>query len=136
MKTDFTMANIKPWSQKFWEGTREEKLLLPKCEKCDLIVFYPKKHCPKCRGKSFNWVEASGNGKIYSYSIMYYNPPSPFAKDVPYVLAIIELEEGVRLMSNIIDTPFEKLKCEAKVEVTYRDLNDEITLPLFKLCES
>ena len=79
------------------------------------------------------WKQASGRGKIYSYTIARRPGGPAFVDDVPYVIAIIELEEGVRMMSNIINTPIEKIRCEMPVQVIFEKVNDEITLPKFEI---
>lgn len=78
------------------------------------------------------WQKASGKGEIYTYSVLY-RPASPaFTDDVPYVVAIVELEEGVRIESNIVQCPVEQVRIGMKVEVVFEDLSDEVSLPKFK----
>jgi uncharacterized OB-fold protein len=77
-------------------------------------------------------VEASGKGTIYAFTVVESNAPSPFLEDMPYVIAVIILEEGVRMLSNIVDCNPDDLQCDQSVEVTFEKMNDEFTLPKFK----
>jgi len=120
------------WSEPYWEAAREEKLLLQKCSDCAKHIFYPRLLCPECFSDNIEWVEASGKGKVYTYTVVTNNAPSIFLKDMPYVIAIVRLDEGVQMLTNIVDCDHEKLACDMPVEVTYRKLNDEFTLPVFK----
>ncbi len=123
---------VNPWAKPFWEGARERKLLIQKCKDCEKFIFYPRIVCPYCFSENVEWVEASGKGTIYSYTVVVNNAPSAFIDDMPYVVAIIKLEEGVQMLSNIVDCEPSELKCDMPVEVTFEKLNDEFTLPKFK----
>jgi len=121
-----------PWSQPFWEGCKRHELLIQKCEECQKLVFYPKLFCPHCLSSKLEWVKTSGKGKIYTYSVVHSYAPTEFSDDVPYVVAVIELDEGVRLMSNVIDCPLGSIRCDMRVEAVFHDVTEEITLPKFK----
>jgi uncharacterized OB-fold protein len=123
---------VNGWARPFWDGTREGKLLIQKCEDCKQHIFYPRIACPHCFSDNIIWVEASGKGTIYAFTVMENNAPSPFLKDMPYVIAVIILEEGVRMLSNIVECNLDKLQCDQAVEVTFEKKNDEFTLPKFK----
>jgi len=120
------------WSEPYWNAAREEKLLLQKCSDCGKHIFYPRLLCPACFSDNIDWIEASGKGNIYTYTVVTNNAPSIFLEDMPYVIAIVRLEEGVQMLTNIVDCDHEKLACDMPVEVTYRKLNEEFTLPVFK----
>jgi uncharacterized OB-fold protein len=81
---------------------------------------------------SLEWFESSGKGKIYSYTIVEAGAPEAFADAVPYAIGVIDLKEGVRMLSWIVDCMHEDLRCDMDVEVTFRDLNEEIALPMFR----
>ncbi|MFC1824150.1 Zn-ribbon domain-containing OB-fold protein [Thermodesulfobacteriota bacterium] len=123
---------VTPWARPYWDAANEGRLTLQKCADCDQHVFIPRFVCPHCFSENLDWVDASGKGTIYSYSIVQNNAPSAFIDDMPYVVAIIRLEEGVQMLSNIVDCDFEKLECDMPVEVTFEKLNDEFTLPKFR----
>lgn len=120
------------WTREFWEAAREEKLKIQKCRKCGNYIFYPKLECAFCYADELAWVEVSGKGSVYSYTIVLNNAPSAFLEDMPYVVAIIRLEEGVQMLSNIVGCEPEEVYCEMPVEVTFEKLNEEFTLPKFK----
>jgi uncharacterized OB-fold protein len=129
---DKPIPPVQPWSEPFWAGARESRLVIQKCASCKKYVFYPRLGCPFCFSEKLEWVQASGRGTVYSYSVVRNNPPSSFMDDLPFVIAIVELEEGVRLMTNIVDCDPEVVDCDMPVQVTFERLNDEITLPKFK----
>ena len=121
------------WSKPFWEGCRKHEFLVQKCQDCHKYIFYPKMFCPDCLSSNLEWVKSSGKGKVYSYMVVYSYQPTEFEENLPYVVAIIELEEGIRLMSNVIGCSPETVKCDMKVGVVFDDVTEEVTLPKFKL---
>ncbi|GMV56414.1 MAG: hypothetical protein AMXMBFR6_22190 [Betaproteobacteria bacterium] len=125
---------VDPDSAPYWAGTREHKLLLPRCRDCGRHHFYPRALCPHCHSDNLEWVQASGHGSIYSY-IICNRPAGPvFKADCPYVVAIIALDEGPRMMTNIVGTDPATVRVGQKVAVCFEDVTPEITLPKFKLC--
>lgn len=123
---------VAPWGKHFWDECRAHRLVLQYCPGCDLRIFYPRMACPRCLSTDLGWVEASGRGTVYSYTVVEANAPSAFVQDVPYVVAVIRLEEGVQMLSNVVDTPHEALRCDLPVEVVFERLDDEFTLPKFR----
>ncbi|HMM73038.1 MAG TPA: Zn-ribbon domain-containing OB-fold protein [Rhodocyclaceae bacterium] len=125
---------VDPDSAPYWAGTREHKLLLPRCRDCGRHHFYPRALCPHCHSDNLEWVQASGQGSIYSY-IICNRPAGPvFKADCPYVVAIIALDEGPRMMTNIVGADPATVRVGQKVTVCFEDVTPEITLPKFKLC--
>ncbi len=122
-------------SRVFYDGCKENKLLFQKCEDCNEIIFFPKELCPKCMGHNLAWKESKGKGKIYTFTVTYDFAPPEFMEDVPYALAIINLDEGFSMMSNIVECDFDKLTCEMPVEVVFDPVTVEITLPRFRPVE-
>ncbi len=122
-----------PWSKPFWDGCKKRKLLIQQCKSCKKYIFYPKLFCPFCLSPDLAWAEATGRGKIYSYTIVHSYQPSEFSEDVPYVVAVIELDEGVQMMSNIVDCKPDEIRCDMKVEVVFDKINEKFSLPKFKL---
>ena len=122
-------------SQPFWEGIGRGELLIQRCDACQRHVFYPRSHCPHCFGDSLSWVRATGAGTIYAYTVVHQAYGS-FAGDVPFVVALVELQEGVRMMSRISGSPPEAVRIGAPVQVVFEHINDELTLPYFALTES
>lgn len=123
-----------PETQHFWDGAKAGELRVQKCNACDKAYFPPRPFCPECLGSDVQVVSCSGRATLYSYVINH--RPHP-AFDGPYSIAIVELEEGPHLMSNIVgveQTP-EALKLDMPLEVCFESLTDEIDLPLFKPAE-
>ena len=120
----------------FWEGAKRHELWLQKCRDCGEFRFYPRSICPHCFSYDAEWTKVSGKGKLYSFTVSH-RPASPqFQEDVPYNVAIIELEEGVRMMSNIVECQNEDLNIDMPVEVVFDDVTPEITLPKFRPARS
>lgn len=119
-------------SREYWEGCRQHKLLIQQCEDCQKYIFYPRNLCPHCHSDRIKWVESSGRGKVYSYTINRRPAFPSFAEETPYVVALIELEEGVRMISNIINCDIDQVKIDMPVEVVFEKATEEITLPKFQ----
>jgi uncharacterized OB-fold protein len=115
----------------FWEGARNGKLLVQRCVECRRVQFYPRFFCTACVG-AVEWIEASGRGEVYSFSIVRKNGTPPFDTLVPYVLALIELDEGVRMMGNVVDVPVDDVGIGMAVEVRFVRETDEIFLPMWR----
>ena len=120
-----------PETQHFWDGTKAGELRLQKCNDCKHTYFPPRPFCPKCGSRAVSVVKASGKGTLHSYVI--HARPSP-GFDPPYSIAVVELDEGPRMMTNIVGCPQtpEALQLDMPVVVTFEKQNDAITLPLFK----
>jgi uncharacterized OB-fold protein len=119
----------------YWEATTNDKLLIKKCRSCGRPYFYPRNHCPKCWSTDTEWIEASGRGTVYTFTIVYQNDLPPFRDRIPYVIAIVELEEGVRMTSNIEGIEPEKVVCGMAVRVAFREEprgEDVVALPVFR----
>ncbi|MCB0219977.1 MAG: OB-fold domain-containing protein [Chrysiogenetes bacterium] len=117
----------------FWDATREKRLVLQWCKACDRAIFYPRDFCPNCLGEELVWEDAKGTGVVYALSVMH-KPGNPLmAQRVPYIVAIIELAEGVRMLSTVVGDGRITAKVGDKVRVSWEDLNDGRYLPVFEL---
>lgn len=123
---------VNSWTKPFWEAARQEKFIIQQCADCQKYVFYPRICCPHCFSDHLDWVEPSGKGTIYSFSVVTNNAPSAFAQDMPYVVAIVRLDEGVQMLTNIVQCDLDKIHCDMRVEVVFEKLNDEFNLPKFR----
>jgi uncharacterized protein len=115
-------------SQPFWDACRERRLVIQRCESCSGYVFIPQAFCPHCLGRSLNWVQAAGTGSIVTYTVVW-RPQTP-AFETPYVIAVVRLDEGVDMLTNLIDAPPEQVCIGARVRVRFVDVED-MTLPFF-----
>lgn len=130
------LPEMQPWSKPFWEGAKQHKLLIQECTDCNTKIFYPRKICPECWSQNLSWTKASGKGTIYSYSITMAGVEEKFAEDLPFVLALVDLEEGVRMMTNIVDCPHDEVRIGMDVEVVFEDVTEDVSLPKWRPAES
>lgn len=119
-------------SRPFWEGARAHELRLQRCHDCGKHIFYPREICPFCLSERLDWIVASGKGKVYSYTVVRRAMHPAFKEDVPYVLAIVELDEGPRLSTNIIGADPERVRVDMPVRAAYDDVTPEVTLLKFE----
>jgi len=120
------------WSQPFWDNTKEGKLTLKKCKDCGHIDHPPYMYCTNCHSDNSEWIEASGKGKLVAYAINSYMVPFPFWDDMPYVVAMIDLDEGVRMISNVVECDQDKLENGMDLEVVFDKVSDDFTLPKWR----
>jgi hypothetical protein len=116
----------------FWEALARHELYLQRCRSCGTVRFYPRAVCPACLADAVEWVRASGRGTVYSFTVTYQNQAPGFREEVPYVLAIVELAEGVRVMTNVVGCSPDQVGIGMPVGVVFDDVTPEITLPKFK----
>ncbi len=121
-----------PETKPYWDACKRKELSLPFCKQCEQFFFYPRPFCPKCFGWDIEWRTCSGRGTVYTFAIQY-RPQSP-GFEPPYVTAIVQLEEGPRLLTNLVDVEPDpsSITCDMPVEVTFHELSDEINLPVFR----
>ena len=120
-----------PETRPFWEAARRHELSLPKCRACGALHYYPRGACPKCLSGDLTWERVSGKGSLHTFTIVHRGQKG-FPVPTPYVLAVVELAEGPRMMSTLIDVDPAAVKIGMAVEVVFRDVSDAIALPLFK----
>ena len=120
-----------PESQHFWDGAKAGELLIQECNSCAAKYFPPRPFCPECGSRDVKVIKASGKAKLYSYIINHLKAPG---FEPPFVVGVVELEEGPRMMSNILDVEPkpEALELDMPLEVTFEQLSDDIFLPQFK----
>ena len=121
-------------TQYYWDKVQEDQLWLQFCKDCSKFYFYPRFFCPTCLGKNVEWRQASGKGKLYTYMINH-RPAPGFDAEAPYAIAVVELDEGVRMMSNIhgIENTPENLVIDMPLKVTFEEINpgSGIKVPYF-----
>jgi uncharacterized protein len=114
----------------YWQGLHDGKLLIQKCRDCGEFQLYPRDRCLACRGP-VDFVEASGRGRIYSFTVIRQNYSRPFRDWIPYVVALVDLEEGPRLMTNLIDCDPEGLQVGMAVEASFEVVSENAGIALF-----
>jgi len=126
----FVLPEVKP----FWDGTAEGKLLLAQCTECQQTIWYPRPFCPACASTTVTWVPASGRGTIYSFTVNRRG-----VADLPayrnageYVLAYVELDEGPRIMTNIVECDPNSVRVGQKVEIVFHDTGQGSALWRFR----
>jgi len=119
-------------SQPFWAGTRRRKFLFRHCNACGRNHFYPRHACPHCWSDNCEWRAASGTGRIFSYTVIHQNDSLPFREWLPYIVALVDLAEGVRVTTNIVECTPEVVHVGMPVEVVYEEVTDTVTLPQFR----
>jgi uncharacterized protein len=115
-------------SQPFWDGVAAGVLLLQRCRACGCHVFYPRAVCPHCTAGELVWVEASGRGRVHTFTVVH-RAPEGYRDDVPYVVALVDLDEAVRMMTRLVDVEPAAVRVDLPVEVAIRG---EPPLPCFR----
>jgi uncharacterized OB-fold protein len=131
--TDRPLPVIDSDSQPYWEATARHELRLPFCLDCDKSFFMPRVLCPRCHGDRVEWRAASGTGVIYSYTVARRPAGLAFAARVPYVVALIDLDEGVRLLSQVITDDVAAVRIGQRVHVDFEDVAEGLALPVFRI---
>jgi uncharacterized OB-fold protein len=126
------LPNINSDNREFWLACRNHQLKFQRCEECGHIRWPASIICPVCHSTKADWIVCSGKGKVYTFIIYHVAFHPAFADDIPYVVAIVELDEGPHLLSNIVGCTPEEVACEMPVEVVWKDVNEDVSLPVFK----
>lgn len=121
----------RPW----WEAIKRHEVLLQSCRSCGHVVFPPATNCPNCQAANLEWLPASGRGVIWSWAVFHKSYFLSFAADIPYAVAIVELEEGPRVWTQIIDVQNSDLSIGLAVQAVFDDVTDDVTLLKFKLAQ-
>lgn len=119
-------------SEPYWRGCHNHELLIQQCNNCGVFQFYPRSICTSCMSENVEWVQSSGKGKVVTYTIVYRAPNKAFEADLPYVIALIKLDEGPTMMSNIVHCEPKKVKIGMEVKVFFEDWSEEITIAKFE----
>lgn len=118
----------------YWEAARAHRLEMPVCNDCGHRVWYPRRFCPVCWSDDMSWVELSGEGRLWTFTeihVPFYD--ETWADDVPYVVVVVELEEGPRMLSNLVEPDVESLAIGDRVHVVFDDVTPDVTLPRFRV---
>ncbi len=117
-----------PW----WQAAAEHRLVVQRCSDCSCLRLPPAPVCPHCRSAEADWKEVSGRGALYTYTVVHRSVAAD--QELPFVIAVVELEdaEGVRLISNLVDTSPEELKIGMALEVVWEDMSPDLAIPRFR----
>jgi len=118
----------RPW----WEALKRHELYIQRCRDCSALRYYPRALCPECLSQRTEWIRARGSGKVYTFTITYQNTAPGVRESLPYVLAYVELDEGLKLLTNIIDCRPEEVRIGMPVAVVFDDVTPEVTLAKFR----
>lgn len=116
------LPTASPWSLPYWDAARDGRLIYQSCNSCRTAILYPKRVCPTCLSEDLGWLDSAGRGEIYTYTEQVAAPPSGFEDLVPYVLAVVRLDEGVQLMTNIVGPGASDARCGDRVSVRFHSV--------------
>ena len=115
----------------YWSATAEGRLLLPRCNACGTVIWYPRGICPDCHSSDVSWFEATGEGEIYSWTVSR-RGDGPWKEAAPYVIAYVQLDDGPRVMTNIVDADLEALSIGQRVTAVWDDTGEGNALLRFR----
>ena len=122
-------------SSEFWERCKKHAMAIQKCADCGTVRYPPRPVCPNCLSTNTTWLPISGKGKVYTY-VTYHQAPGDWASRVPYNVTMVELEEGLRMWSNVVNCKPEEVYVGMPLEIVYDDVSETVALPRFKAVKS
>jgi len=108
-------------AEEFWAATAEGRLLLRRCDDCGTVIWYPRAHCPACGSQRTSWTQASGKGTVYTFTVVHRSMLEGFRDALPYVIAYVELEEGPRVLTNVVECDPASVEVGMPVSVVFHD---------------
>ena len=127
------------FTQEFWDGAKRSELVIPHCEQCDFYFWHPQEVCPRCLSSRITWEKVSGRGHVYGYTTIYQSANPAFAADSPYVYVCVQLNEGPRMVGNMVEVdPSDWLtvdKVGIAVEAVYDKVSDDWTLVRWRVAK-
>jgi uncharacterized OB-fold protein len=126
------LPQINPDNKDFWEGCRSHLLQIQKCSECEKPRWPSSFMCPYCLSTNTQLFNSSGRGKVYSFVVYHVAYHPSFKDDLPYVVALVDMEEGFRLLTNIIGCAPEEVHCDMEVEISWDDVTKDVSLPKFR----
>jgi hypothetical protein len=120
------------YNREFYQFCKQHELRFQRCSHCGAWRHMPRESCQACGSFAWTWERSSGRGQVFSWTVIHRALHPGFADDVPYAVVVIELEEGVRVVSHVIDLPPEELRLGLPVEVVFDDVTPEVSLPKFR----
>lgn len=132
METQRPVPVMQPWTKEFWKATKHGKLLVQHCNDCQANIFFPKKVCPECWSENLGWIESSGKATVYTFTTMLDMVEPKFMGDLPYVTAMVDLGEGIRMTTRIVNCKPEDVSIGLDVEVVFEEVSPDCSLPMFQ----
>ena len=126
------LPHLTATNRPFWEGARQHLLRVQRCGDCGEHIFFPRPFCLNCYSPNLDWVEISGRGKVYSFTIVHRPTVRGFDQDAPYIYAVVDLDEGPRMVTNIVGCPNDEVKVGMPVVADFEDITPEIALVKFR----
>ncbi|MBI2847623.1 MAG: Zn-ribbon domain-containing OB-fold protein [Chloroflexi bacterium] len=126
------LPDINELTKPYWDAAKRHELVIQRCSDCGHYRNPPSPNCPRCLSPNAHWPKLSGRGKVFSWVVFHRVYAPGFANEVPYNVAVVELDEGPKVISNIIDCKLEDIKVGMPVEVTFEDVTDEVSLTRFR----
>ena len=126
------LPHIDEESRPFWEALQRHELYIQKCLNCGSIRYYPRALCPVCLSDKTEWLRCAGRGTVYTFTLTFQNQAPGFRESLPYVMAYVELAEGVKMLTNLIDCKPDDVRIGMPVEVVYEDVTPQVTLAKFR----
>lgn len=119
-------------TEPFWQAAANGRLVLQRCSACGRFQHYPRPHCVHCSAIAPEWVTASGLAVVHTFTVIHRNDAPGFADEVPYVFAILDLEEGVRMAGNVVDVDVEAMHIGMPVHVRFEQVSNDLAIPLWE----
>ena len=119
-------------TQPWWDAARQGRLLIKRCAACGRAHFYPRPFCPWCWSDQVDWEDASGRATLYTWSVVFQNDLPPFPERVPYIAAVVDLAEGPRMMTDLVDCSADDLSVGMPLEVVFQAVAEHVVLPFFR----
>ena len=136
MATEYRKPLPRPLSpsltQPFWEAAKRHELVMPRCKTCDHCFFYPRSECPRCLSSDLEWVKVSGRGRLHTFTVVRQPANPAFQDDAPYIYAVVQLDEGPRLVSNVVECDIAAVRVDMPLQAVFADVTPEWTLVKFK----
>lgn len=126
------LPNPTALSQPFWQAARASQIKVQQCGKCGHVQHPPRPLCGECWSDDLTWIACKGHGKVFSYTVCHWPTIASFKGDAPYIIAIVELVEGVRLTTNIVGCSLDRIAIDLAVEAVFEKATDDITLIKFR----
>ncbi|MEU2504136.1 Zn-ribbon domain-containing OB-fold protein [Streptomyces sp. NPDC007863] len=123
--------DVDAFTRAYWDAAAEGRLLIRRCRACDRPHHYPREFCPHCWSEDGEWTEASGRATLYTWSVVHRNDLPPFGDRVPYVAAVVDLAEGPRMMTRVVDVPEHALRPDMELTVAFETGEDGVAVPVF-----